>query len=136
MLNRVLNLMEENPDQQSAVVWDHAGDAYYRAERPDEAVVMWRRALDLAQAEEVPMADVRKVLAGVPAKLQAAEDGEVPPVAPLGEGVPDLVLVAQDVSSPGVDPPGDTDETADDRPFVPAEDQETNTHEPSPLPTE
>ena len=136
ILNRVLNLMEEDPDQQSAVVWDHAGDAYYRAERPDEAVEMWRRALDLAQAEEVPTADVRKVLAGAPAKLQAVEDGEVPPVAPLGENLADPLLPAEDVPAAAEEARGDTDETADDRPLVPTEDQETNTHGPSPLPTE
>jgi len=136
VLDRALNLMEEDPDEQSAVVWDHAGDAYYRVGRPDEAVEMWRRALDLAQAEEVPTADVRKVLGGVPAKLQAVEDGEIPPVAPLGEGRADPLFPAQDVPSPAEDASAETDETADDRPLVPTEDQETDTPEPSPLPTE
>lgn len=69
------------------VIFDHLGDVYWRLGRHDEALSMWRKALSDAQDEEMPAADVEKVLSEAPLKIEAVEQGREPPIAPLGEGV-------------------------------------------------
>lgn len=80
----------EDPDElveTHPVIFDHLGDVYWRLERRDEALRMWRQALSDAEQEEIPAADVKEVLAETPLKIEAVEKDRDPPVAPLGEGV-------------------------------------------------
>lgn len=79
-------------DEEHAVIYDHAGDAYWRLGQKDKAVELWTEAADLAEAEVMQNEsrvdeDVRRVAEMAPRKIQAAREGKVPPVAPLGEGV-------------------------------------------------
>lgn len=79
-------------DEEHAVIYDHAGDAYWRLGQKDKAVELWTEAADLAEAEVMQNEsrvdeDVRRVAEMAPSKIQAAREGKVPPVAPLGEGV-------------------------------------------------
>jgi len=97
---------------ESAVVYDHAGDVLYRIWRHEEAVVMWRQALQLARAAE-DSRDIRQVRRVARLKLAALADGRVPPVAPLGEGVTDELMrlgetrrQAKQAGDPPADAPG------------------------------
>ena len=74
-----------------AVLYDHAGDVYYRLRRRDDAIDMWRQALRLARGAELDQ-DTERIRREAPAKLAAVASGRVPPVAPLGEGVPDDLM--------------------------------------------
>ena len=69
------------------VILDHAGDVNWRLGRKDEAIRLWRRALETAKKADKPGPDDRKVLARTPRKIADAERGRAPKVAPLGKGV-------------------------------------------------
>jgi len=68
------------------VVHDHLGDAYWRAGRKADAVEMWTKARELASKrdEGTPIsADERRVKETVQGKLDAANAGQEPEIAPL-----------------------------------------------------
>jgi len=96
-----LILKRKDLDEQGhPVVFDHAGDAFYRAGKPDRAVTLWRRALDLAKKETSPAGEVRQVLKLGPKKIEAVKAGTPPAVAPLGQGVKDPTDKAPDEPKP------------------------------------
>jgi len=95
VFERLLNRLEDD-DTENAVVWDHAGDAYYRGERAEEAVELWQKALELAEKDEHQSLAIRDILAKVPMKIESVAGGSVAPVAPLGEGVNDPLFPAED----------------------------------------
>jgi tetratricopeptide (TPR) repeat protein len=74
---------------ESPVLYDHAGDAYYRDGDVEQAREMWARAVELGDGSVVLTADDEDVLVLAAAKLAALDAGQVPRVAPLGQGVPD-----------------------------------------------
>ncbi len=87
-----LRLGLNHPRGEHAVIYDHAGDTWWRLGEKDKALEMWTEAIDLAEAElskrgEALDADTRRVAEQTPRKIEAALEGQVPPVAPLGEGV-------------------------------------------------
>ncbi|MDY6914258.1 MAG: tetratricopeptide repeat protein [Planctomycetota bacterium] len=69
------------------VIFDHAGDVYYRLGWKQKAMKLWIRAIETAKAEKPPTIDARKVLKNTPGKVDAVRAGQEPPLAPLGEGV-------------------------------------------------
>jgi tetratricopeptide (TPR) repeat protein len=69
------------------VVYDHAGDAYYRLGWTDRALNMWQAGLDLAKKEERPSRETRAILSGTAGKLRALKASWPVKVAPLGQGV-------------------------------------------------
>ncbi len=80
--------MASHPDQlNQPVVYDHAGDALWRLDRNAQAIEYWRKAVELAEAQDYKTLEVRNVLINTPLKIKAAQDNQAPPVAPLGEGV-------------------------------------------------
>jgi len=70
-----------------AVIFDHAGDAYYRLGWVEQAEQLWRRSLEMAESEKRPTREVREVRTTTAAKLEALLAGREPPVAEFGQGV-------------------------------------------------
>ncbi len=85
---------------ESPLLYDHAGDTYYRDGGLDQARQLWEQALDLAEEIETPSREQRAILETVPLKLEALANGEVPPVAPFGEGVLDELYPESDDEQP------------------------------------
>ena len=73
--------------EQSSVVYDHAGDVYYRLGWKDLAAENWAKAMDLADQDKTPTAEVRAIKAATARKLAALKASAPAVVAPLGEGV-------------------------------------------------
>ena len=71
-----------------AVILDHAGDTCWRLGLAEEAIRLWRRAVEMAKDGEREDRDTKRVLAKTPAKINAARRGRKPKIAPLGAGVP------------------------------------------------
>jgi len=88
MLTQAIN----SPNGDDPVLYDHAGDVYWRLGRRREAIAMWTEAADLAAARLAVWggdvdADTRRVHRETPRKIRAAQDGQPPKAAPLGVGV-------------------------------------------------
>ncbi|MCY2925725.1 MAG: hypothetical protein NT031_09845, partial [Planctomycetota bacterium] len=73
--------------EQSCVVYDHAGDTYYRLGWKDRAAASWAKAVELADQDKKPVTEVRTTRAAAAGKLAAMKSSATVPVAPLGEGV-------------------------------------------------
>lgn len=84
-----LQASQEDPSDQEghALIFDHAGDAYWRGGQADRAIQCWKTAVDLAKKQKRPDRESRAVLEKAPAKIQAAGAGKPPALAPLGEGI-------------------------------------------------
>ena len=83
-------LKRDDLDRQGhPVVFDHAGDAFYRAGKKARAVKLWTRAIALAKKEARASKETQQVLKVGAKKLEAVSAGKPPPVAPLGQGVKD-----------------------------------------------
>lgn len=74
-------------DDMHPVIWDHAGDVYYRLGWADRAGRYWTRALNGAKAKTVATREIQHIRTNTPAKLQAIKDQMLPPVEPLGKKV-------------------------------------------------
>ena len=80
------------------VVADHLGDACWRMGEKDEAIKYWREAMDAAREradQPSPTADEKRVRESTQQKIDAANEGKEPSVAPLAEvqpGEPPSVL--------------------------------------------
>jgi tetratricopeptide (TPR) repeat protein len=72
-------------DAGHGVIFDHAGDAYWRLGWHDRAVELWTRALELGRKVKDPMREDRELLENAPGKIDAARKGLQPKVAPLGD---------------------------------------------------
>jgi hypothetical protein len=97
LLTRAADLAGRDQESASAgrllnlsTIWDHLGDAQWRASRPEDALAAWKRAEGFAREfqavpdlNEAGKAEGRRILTGVEAKVQAAQSGEAPAVAPL-----------------------------------------------------
>ena len=68
-----------------SVLWDHAGDVFYRLGWKTRANRYWNQALVAAKAEKLITRDVRDVLKNTPAKITALKAGQAVKVAPLGK---------------------------------------------------
>ena len=94
LLERAVSLLTES---NSPVPLDQLGDALWRAGRRDEAIARWREALpravqtvenfESAGAPAAMIAEVRARADGLERKIQAVDNGQEPPIAPLGPGV-------------------------------------------------
>jgi len=73
------------PDQGDPVIYDHAGDTYYRLGWTGKAVEMWRAAKQGAEAAPPSRREIRELQQTAAEKIIAAEAGKPAPVAPLGE---------------------------------------------------
>ncbi len=91
LLSRAAELGGEDA---GAVVLDHLGDALWRAERHEEAIAAWRRALEAARGEHEALAqtappehpdlvELEGLLEALEAKIASAQDGGSPPIAPI-----------------------------------------------------
>jgi Tfp pilus assembly protein PilF len=70
------------PGGKDAVLFDHLGDALWRADRKADAAAKWRESLDLlGQAKEGMQRDDQKLQAALKAKLDAAKQGAEPATA-------------------------------------------------------
>ncbi|MBN1943428.1 MAG: tetratricopeptide repeat protein [Phycisphaerae bacterium] len=78
---------DDDEDDVHTVIWDHAGDVFYRLGWVDRAVHYWTRALRGARDEPVASREIQRILDNTPKKLQAVRDETLPPVAPLGKEV-------------------------------------------------
>ena len=72
-------------DAGHGVIFDHAGDAYWRLGWRDRAIELWARALELGRKVENPMREDRELLKNTPAKIDAARKSLQPKVSPLGD---------------------------------------------------
>lgn len=79
-----VGLLEEatrlDPDL-DAVLWDHLGDSYWRADRRDDAVRAWKTASDILKKR--PQGDRADDLRRVETKLRQLQSGGKPDVAPV-----------------------------------------------------
>lgn len=89
LLKRALELQEQEEDDLGGpTVMDHYGDALWLAGRREEAKVQWKNAAARADrvarenADNQDDSDYAAVKASATAKLQAADAGKEPPVAP------------------------------------------------------
>lgn len=73
------------------IIYDHAGDAFYRLGWIEQAVRCWREALRTARKEPFATREIRGILQHTPTKLQAVSDRTLAPVAPMGEEVESAV---------------------------------------------
>ncbi|MCE5279619.1 MAG: tetratricopeptide repeat protein [Planctomycetaceae bacterium] len=73
--------------EEHAVIHDHLGDACARLGLMDLANRQWIKALELAQKEKFPSAEMRGILKLTLAKIEAIKAGKQPTPAPLGKGV-------------------------------------------------
>jgi len=69
------------------ILFDHAGDGFYRLGWTDRAVELWTRAVKLAAEDETGSREVRQVRRLTPGKIEAVKAGKPARVAPLGKGV-------------------------------------------------
>ena len=83
----VLDRLIESKKELHAVIFDHAGDVYWRLGDKERGLELWGKAIETAKSRDKPGSDDRKVLAGTPKKIAAAQAGKAPKIAPLGEGV-------------------------------------------------
>lgn len=85
----IFDRMVDEPDDPEMVglLFDHAGDVFYRLGWIDRAKDLWQKALDTSRAAENPDDDDRQVLEHTPLKLKALEEDAVPAVSPLGVDV-------------------------------------------------
>lgn len=70
------------------VVLDHLGDTCWRLGEPEEALEYWQAAVEAVKKrdeDELIGVDVHRVREGTPKKLEAAQAGEQPDVAPLAQ---------------------------------------------------
>ncbi len=65
------------------VLFDHAGDVYYRLDDREKAVELWKRAIETAKKQKPSNVEIRMILSQTPGKIQAAEQGRPPKLAPL-----------------------------------------------------
>jgi tetratricopeptide (TPR) repeat protein len=70
-----------------AVIYDHAGDAFYRLGWIDRAKGAWQQAVDLVKKKKSHTPEDRRILSDAPKKLRAVKAGRPPNVAPLGRGM-------------------------------------------------
>ncbi|UCD28441.1 MAG: hypothetical protein JSV03_15370 [Planctomycetota bacterium] len=74
---------------QDPIIYDHLGDVWCRLDKPDQAIKSWRRALTIHDEHtDEGITDLdEKLVIRVRDKIQQAERGGVPDVAPIaGEG--------------------------------------------------
>jgi tetratricopeptide (TPR) repeat protein len=96
ILERASKMLQ--PQQDNETIHDHLGDAYWRAGRSDDAIAQWRKALELAEADEAMMAGrgdraappnspfrsrIRTMITTLKAKIEAATTGADPRPAPF-----------------------------------------------------
>lgn len=79
---------EGNQEIEHGVIFDHAGDAYYRLGWKDRAVTFWKRAVELSGKVKRPSREDKQVLSQTTAKIEAVRKAREPKLAPLGEPVP------------------------------------------------
>lgn len=80
-------LIGDDNQKEQPVIYDHAGDAFYRLGWTDRALEYWKHALELVPKQKLMAADEREAMSHTPSKVKAAEAGQKVDVAPLGEGV-------------------------------------------------
>lgn len=101
MAGRMLQLLVDHPsadDPGHGVIFDHAGDVYWRLGWRDKAVEFWAKALKLCKESENPMREDREMLENTPGKIAAARKGLEPEVSPLGDRImPDKDDIDDDV---------------------------------------
>jgi tetratricopeptide (TPR) repeat protein len=69
------------------ILFDHAGDGFYRLGWTDKAVELWTKALKTAADDKTDAREVRLVKRKTPGKIKAAKAGKPVQVAPLGKGI-------------------------------------------------
>ena len=85
IFQRLLRREDDEADEHP-VIFDHAGDVYYRLGASQEALEFWSRALELAEKQESRTSEIRRILTGTPEKIKAVQAGQEPRLAPAGKG--------------------------------------------------
>lgn len=99
---QIVQQSEENAVQDArtehSILFDHAGDVYYKLGWTDKAVSLWKKALELAGKQSPASSDDQMVLQATPAKLKAVRAGKQPALAPLIQKV--LAPASRPASAP------------------------------------
>ena len=69
------------------ILFDHAGDGFYRLGWTEKAVELWTKAVKLAAEDKTEAREVLDVRRETPGKIKTAKAGKPVQVAPLGKGV-------------------------------------------------
>ena len=69
------------------ILFDHAGDGFYRLGWTDRAIELWTEAVKLAAEDKTDAYEVLEVRRNTLAKIKAAKAGKKVSVAPLGKGI-------------------------------------------------
>ncbi len=80
----ILDDVKDDPEAaMSSVIYDHAGDSYYRLGWADKAIQYWAMAVEQAKKEKKPAEDDKQVLSKTPGKIAAVKAGKAPAVAEI-----------------------------------------------------
>jgi tetratricopeptide (TPR) repeat protein len=106
MAGRIFQRLIARPGADDAghgVIFDHAGDTYWRLGWRDKAIELWTRALELGRKVENPAREDRELLENTPTKIDAAKKGLQPKVSPPGDStMPDEDDVVADEPEDGL----------------------------------
>jgi tetratricopeptide (TPR) repeat protein len=69
------------------ILFDHAGDGFYRLGWTEKAIELWTKALKVAADDETEAREVLNVKRDTPKKIKSAKAGKPVQVAPLGKGM-------------------------------------------------
>ncbi|MFB3890853.1 MAG: tetratricopeptide repeat protein [Phycisphaerae bacterium] len=87
VFRELLTLLEgREADEGRAVIYDHAGDAYWRLGWAQKAVELWNKAVELAGKDKSPTPEDKQVQSSAQAKVKAAQSGKAPAVMLTAEG--------------------------------------------------
>lgn len=78
-------LTSDDGPAQSAVIYQHAGDAFWRLGWHERAQSLWTQGLELARKAKDNPAENRRAVKDLQARLDAAKQDTQPPVAPIPE---------------------------------------------------
>ncbi len=84
-LQRLVERKEDENSPEHPVIYDHAGDVFYRLGWTGKALAMWKRAAELGKKDKKPSPDTRRLLKTLPDKIRDFKRGRRPEVAPTAE---------------------------------------------------
>lgn len=84
----VINQEPDEMEEMHPVIFDHAGDAYWRLGWTKEAINFWNQSLEQARKDKNPSREVKALLQSMPAKIKAAQSGKEPALEPVVQTTP------------------------------------------------
>ena len=80
--------VKADPARLHPVILDHAGDTCWRLGLTEEAIRLWRRAVEMAKEKKSKDRETKQVLTETARKITDGRRGKEPKLAPLGRAVP------------------------------------------------